>query len=327
MKRIGYLYERIMTLENVAEAWRKYNANRPVHLRIEYCEARAQRILDAMRADFASVIGRPRLKTIYEGGKRRELQIPSFKSAIAQLAMWNVCGKYVERRVHAHSYSSRLGMGGHKAFRERSHFVQRHRRGRARYCLYFDVSKYYQHINHRILMDRLERIFKDRKVLDLFRIVIDSAYEGLPIGYPFSHALANLYLTPMYHLVMSDKRVSRGFVYMDNHLFFSRWKKALSDARLMAQRWLAGMGCTIKGDWQIFPTVRRAVKICGFCIRAGKTPRLYRRIWRNIMKNLDRLARDFALSDYLSLMSRKGWLMAIKKTYTPSIKLEGAYLW
>ena len=125
----------------------------------------------------------------------------------------------------------------------------------------------------------------------------------------------------------SDRRISRGFVYMDNHLFFSRWKKPLVKARESVTRWLNGVGCAMKRDWQIFPTASRAVRICGFAIRAGASARLYRRLWRRIRRNLDALARDFALADYLSLMSRKGWLMAINKQHTRAVKFEGGYLW
>lgn len=327
MKRHGYLYDRVMTVENVMKAGEAYNAKRPVALRREVSVEFAKKLVEEMGKDFAEVIGKPRRKIIFEGGKKRELQIPTFRSSIAQLALWNVCGKFVERRIHARSYSSRLGMGGHKAFRECSHFVQRNWRGKAKYCFYFDVAKYYAHIDRRIMMDRLSKIFKDERILTMFRVVLESAEEGLPIGYPFSHALANLYLTPLYHLVMSDKKVSRGYVYMDNHIFFSRWKKPLQRAKESVVRWLAGVGCTMKKDWQIFPTVGRAVRICGFAIRAGKTARLYRRLWRRIRENIDELVRDFTTEDYLSLMSRKGWLMAINKQHTKSVRLKGGYIW
>ncbi len=323
MKRHGYLYEKVMTVENVMKAVDAYNAKRPVALRREISREYAQRLLDDMKRDFAGVVGKPRRKVIFDGGKRRELQIPSFKSSIAQLALWNICGAFVERRIHSRSYSSRLGMGGHKAFRECSHFVRRNWKGKAKYCFYFDIAKYYRHIDRRIMMDRLATIFKDKNILELFRIVLDSADEGLPIGYPFSHALANLYLTPLYHLVMSDGKVSRGVVYMDNHLFFSKWKKPLFRARDAVVNWLAGVGCAMKRDWQIFPTAARAVRICGFGIRAGMSARLYRRLWRRIMRNLDALAHGFALANYLSLMSRKGWLMAIHKQNTPAIITGG----
>lgn len=326
MKRHGYLYEKIFTLENVEAAWHAYNKHRPLSLRVEYDPVRAAQILERMKTDFRECIGKPRIKYIFEAGKRRRLQIPSFASSVAQLALWNVCGEFVERRIHAHSYSSRKGMGGHLAARKISRFVHTHADGAARYALTFDIRKYYQHINPVIMMDRLRTVFKDARVLELFKVVLDSADEGLPIGYPFSHALANLCLVPLYMLIMSVKGVSRGDVYMDNHVFFSAHKKPLHRAREYAQGWLRGIGCELKNDWQIAPVLSRGVKICGFVIGVHGV-RLYRRLWRRTLRNFDRLTETWDYHEYLSLMSRKGWLMAANKHHSNKFKIEGGYLW
>ncbi len=326
MKRKGNLYDGVMTIETVRAAWRAYNARRPVALRHDYDEEHARQILNRMRTDYSGIIGKPRIKHIYESGKVRRLQIPSFDSAIAQLSLWHVCGSFVERRIHSQSFSSRRGMGGHLAARKVERFVHQHENDGARYCLYFDVRKYYQHIDRRIMMDRLERIFKDRKILELFRVVLESADEGLPIGYPFSHALANLYLTPLYFLVRSIRGVAKAYVYMDNWIVFSKYKSPLRRALAAAKRWLGGVGCQVKNDWQIYPTASRGVRVCGFVITHGST-RLYRRIWHRIVRNVDFYRRRPTLSLYRSLMSRLGWLKAINMQFNPALKIEGEYLW
>jgi len=327
MKRVGYLYEKIMTLDNVVAAWELYNARRPPHLRKEIDMAVCQRILDGMKNDFKKVIGRPRIKYIRESGKIRRLQVPSFYSTIAQTAIWNVCGRYVERRIHAQSFSSRKGMGGHLAAHKCERFVHQHGNDDAKYCFYFDIKKYYQHIDKRLLMDRLSTVFKDKRVLDLFRVIVYSSDEGLPIGYPFSHALANLFLVPLYFLLKSVKFVSRIYVYMDNWSVFSRFKKPLRKAHDLAVRWLDGVGCSIKSDWQIFPTKCRGVKICGFVVTHGST-RLYKGIWRRLRHAFDRYQEKPNTRLYLSLMSRLGWLKAINRQYDPIfLTKHGGYLW
>lgn len=327
MKRVGYLADKVFTRENVRAAWDAYNKNRPVKLRKAFDQRRADRILQAARRDFAAVVADPREKTIFESGKERRLQIPRFAASIAMLMLWNVAGPYVEKRIHSMSFSSRKGMGGHLAAAKCSRFLRTHRKD-AKYSLYFDVRKFYQHIQARIMMARLEAIFKDRRILDMFDAVLRSATGGLPIGYPFSHSLANLYLVPLYFLVRSIKGVSRAFVYMDNWIVFARFKKAAHKARIAAKAWLAGMGCEIKDDWQVFPTASRRVKICGFALHAARPPRLYRRIWRRTRRAFCVFAAHPTKRLYLSLMSRKGWLMAINKHFSPAFKLpNGGYLW
>jgi len=109
---------------------------------------------------------------------------------------------------------------------------------------------------------------------------------------------------------------------------FARFKKAAHKARIAAKAWLAGMGCEIKDDWQVFPTASRRVKICGFALHAAHPPRLYRRIWRRTRRAFCVFAAHPTKRLYLSLMSRKGWLMAINKHFSPVFKLpNGGYLW
>lgn len=327
MKRIGYLYEKVMTLDNVVEAWELYNRRRPLHLRKEVNMEEAKRILEMMMSDFIGVIGRPRTKYIREAGKMRKLQIPSFRSTIAQTALWNVCGGFIERRIHMQSFSSRKNMGGHLAAKKCERFIHQHGNGDAKYCFYFDIKKYYQHIDKRILMDRISTVFKDARIIELFRVIVYSTPEGLPIGYPFSHALANLFLVPLYFLLKSVKHVSKIYVYMDNWTVFSRYKKALRKALKHAMAWLSGVGCEMKPDWQIFPTKSRGVKICGFVITHGST-RLYRRIWHRVMRNFDKFAKMRDREDLrLSLMSRLGWLKAVNQHHNPIFLIEGRYVW
>lgn len=326
MKRVGYLYEKVIAYENIVGAMADYDAKRPVRLRRGIDYHLAWEIKRQMETDFTGAIGKPRVKVIREYGKERILQIPCYRSCIAQIALWRVCGHFVERRVHAQSFSSRKGFGGHLAAKKCARFVHTHGDGDARYCLYFDIRKYYQHIRKDIVMERLATVFKDERILAMFRAVVESAEGGLPIGYPFSHALANLYLIPLYFILKSERLISKIFVYMDNWTAFSRFKKPLHRALLVAKRWLAGVGCCVKGDWQMFPTTARGAKVCGFVIGCGQT-RLYRGNWRRTMRDFRRAANGDKRK-MLSMASRRGWLRQINREYSRCFVTEkGTYLW
>ena len=325
MKRVGYLYEKVIDYDNIIGAMADYDSHRPVCLRRGIDYRLAWELKEKMETDFAAVIGKPRVKIIHEYGKERRLEIPSYCSCIAQLALWRVCEPYVEKRIHTQSFSSRKGYGGHKAAKKCERFIHQHGDDKAKYCLYFDIKKFYQHIRKDKVMERLETVFKDKRVLDMFRAVVYSTEQGLPIGYQFSHALANLYLVPLYFLLRCVKNVSKVFVYMDNWTVFSRYKKALHRAVDLARGWLARMGCAIKSDWQIFPTVARGVKICGFVIGRGQT-RLYRGNWRRTMRDFRRAV---GMDDHakISMASRRGWLRSINREYSRCFCTEKGYLW
>ena len=325
-KRHGYLCDKIMTRENTYAAMLKFNSGRDIDCRVEPSWDYADYLLYQMRHNFVDLIGRPARQTIIEAGKVRKLQVPSVNACIAMIAIWLICGPFVEARIHSHSYSSRVGYGGYRAMHEVAKFVRENEEGQADWGFFFDIAQCYAHIMPPIAMDRLRTVFKDRRVLWMFDVVLQSAWEGLPIGYPFSHAIANLVLVPLYAMMLSYKYVSAGFVYMDNHLFFSHYKNTLRNLRPKVERWLEGIGCHMKGDWQIYRVEDRGVNICGFKVFPDHI-KLYRRIWHRTMRNFDTLQADWQKKDYLSLMSRKGWLMGAKKQYSPVFLIEGGYLW
>ena len=331
MKRVGWLKDKVLELENVYGAMEDYNRRRPIYRRRAPDYAKAADILARMKTNYAEVIGVPRKKEIHESGKIRSLEIPSYESCVAQLALWRVCGRYIEKRIHSQSFSSRVGMGGHLAHAKCRRFIRQHAKDDAKYCLYFDIKKFYQHIDKRVVMEQLQTIFKDEDILRMFFAVVYSTEQGLPIGYPFSHALANLYLTPLYYSMFAiggaRYRVSKIFVYMDNWAVFSHYKKTLHRARKFAEIWLERVGCEMKGDWQVFPLCHRYVNICGFRERRGDT-KLYRRVWHRLMHNFDMMTAEPEVEHYkLSMMSRLGWLKAINKTYSPCFSTAKGYLW
>lgn len=326
MKRVGHLYEKVVTLDNIVNAMVDYDSRRPCWLRKGVDVDLAREILSKMETDFKGLIGTPRKKVIREYGKERELQIPSYQSCVAQIALWRVCEPYVDKRLHNQTFSSRKGYGGHLMARKCERFIHLNGGGKAKYALYFDIRKFYQHIDHEVVMRRLATVFKDKRVLSMFRDVVDSSEVGLPIGYLFSHALANLYLVPLYDILKSIKSVSKIYVYMDNWTLFSRYKKPLHKAVVAAKEWLASVGCEMKGDWQLFPTASRGVKVCGFVVGHGQT-RLYRGNWLRTRRDFRRAERGDEKAN-LSMASRRGWLRAIRREYSNSFRTKkGTYLW
>ena len=326
MKRTGNLYEKVMTVSNVVNAMEKYNRTRPDYKRRTIDYEWASNFLQKMKEDYKSIIGTPRILEITTNGKQRQLQIPSYESCIAQIALWNICEPYIEKRIHTQSFASRKGYGGHKAARKCRRFVHQYIDTYAKYHLYFDIKKFYQHINKEIVIRDIRRIFKDEKLIELFEIIVNSAIEGLSIGYTFSQSLANLYLVPIYYKLIEIKNISKIYVYMDNWIVFSKYKKPLHKVVDIANKELAKIGCKMKEDWQIAPTAKRPVKICGFIISDNNT-RLYKKIYRRILRNIDKITEKPTEKLHRSLMSRRGWIREINREYSPAFMVDGKYLW
>ena len=61
------------------------------------------------------------------------------------------------------------------------------------YCLKMDIVKFYPSIDHDILKTILRKKIKDKDLLWLLDVIIDSA-DGVPIGNYLSQYFANIYL-------------------------------------------------------------------------------------------------------------------------------------
>ncbi|MGL4998835.1 MAG: hypothetical protein ACRC5T_07710, partial [Cetobacterium sp.] len=109
----------------------------------------------------------------------------------------NILGEYFDKWNISQTYASIKKRGIHKAKRDVEKIVF----GNPNlYCLKIDIKKYYDNINNEILFEKLKNKFKDKKLLNLFKIIIFSRGDvGQPIGSLLSQYLGNFYLNDLDH--------------------------------------------------------------------------------------------------------------------------------
>jgi retron-type reverse transcriptase len=186
MKRIGFLYEQIVSVENcklaIQNASRHKGKRQAVKEVMNNLDTYAQDLSERLiRLDFLSPY---RTRIIKDGlsGKERELQIPAFypdqcaHHAIVQILqpiflkssyLWS-CANIPNRGIdHACKGVERATV------RDKKH---------AKYCVKMDISKFYPSIPHDKLKERLREKIKDEKALQILFKVIDSHSPGIPIG-------------------------------------------------------------------------------------------------------------------------------------------------
>lgn len=306
--RVGHLFERIATRENVVAAWEDYNRNRPVCRRREIDDAEVNSIL-AELSSWTFDFGKPREKDIWECGKIRHLKIPSFRSTIAQYAIFRVINPILDARLPEMSMSSRKGRGGHLLAKKVNRKI-RTDRGDTAFALYFDIRKFYDHIRLDDAIRALSRVVKDQKVVSLVMQMFSPCGNGLPIGYVGAHMLANLVGAEIFRRLRQFKGVTYGCVYMDNFHFFARSRAPLHRLQKCAAKVLAEYGMTMKPDWQVFSVADRGVRIAGIVVKPRGTNALYRRTFRRMMAAMNRAFERPNERNLNSVMSYLGWLMA-----------------
>ncbi|WP_241264369.1 group II intron reverse transcriptase/maturase, partial [Bowmanella dokdonensis] len=137
------------------------------------------------------------------GGGKRPLGIPTVIDRIIQQAMAQVLTPIFDPAFSAHSYGFRPGRNGQQAVKRVQQIIKQKRR----IAVDVDLSKFFDRVNHDLLMSLLSRRVHDKRLKQLIGRylragVIDSqlyqeTHEGVPQGGPLSPLLANIMLDPL----------------------------------------------------------------------------------------------------------------------------------
>jgi RNA-directed DNA polymerase len=134
------------------------------------------------------------------GGGERELGIPTAFDRFIQQALLQVLQPRFDPTFSDASYGFRPGRSAHEAVLRAQAYVQE---GRS-FVVDIDLEKFFDRVNHDMLMGRLAQRIADRRVLRLIRRYLNAGvlasgvvierHEGTPQGGPLSPLLANVLL-------------------------------------------------------------------------------------------------------------------------------------
>ena len=134
------------------------------------------------------------------GGGVRQLGIPTVVDRLVQQAILQVLDPLLDPTFSASSYGFRPGRGAHDALAAARQYVAD---GRV-IVVDLDLEKFFDRVNHDILMSRLARRITDKRLLRIIRRFLQAGMmqngvcvardEGTPQGGPLSPLLANLLL-------------------------------------------------------------------------------------------------------------------------------------
>ena len=134
-------------------------------------------------------------------GGARTLGIPTVLDRLIQQALLQVLQPIFEAGFSESSYGFRPGRNAHQAVQAAQRYVQQGRQ----WVVDIDLEKFFDRVNHDILMSRVARHVKDERVLKLIRRyleaglmrdgVVEARDTGTPQGGPLSPLLSNILLT------------------------------------------------------------------------------------------------------------------------------------
>jgi RNA-directed DNA polymerase len=144
-----------------------------------------------------------------EGGGVRKLGIPTVLDRFIQQALMQVLQGRWDRTFSEHSFGFRPGRSAHQAVAKAQEYV-----ALGNHCVVdIDLEKFFDRVNHDILMGRIARRVADKRCLKLVRAFLNAGVmenglvsptdEGTPQGGPLSPLLSNIVLDDL------DKELER----------------------------------------------------------------------------------------------------------------------
>ncbi len=292
MKRIGNLYERIISVENLQLADRKArrgkSASYGVRTHDKNREANILALHEALRTKTFKTSPYD-VFTVHDPKERVIYRLPYYPDRIVHHAIMNILEPIWTRTFTHNTFSCVKGRGIEGCARYVARKIESYK-GRPLYCLKIDIKKFYPSIDHEVEKRIIRRRLKDPDLLWLLDEIIDSA-PGLPIGNYLSQYLANLFLCYMMHRLNEVERVDCA-EYADDIIVLADSKERLRGVLAVLREELSGLRLTMKGNWQIFPVAENRFDRSGRAIdNVGY--RFYRRqrlIRKGIKQNFCRAA-------------------------------------
>ena len=232
------LMEEVCQRDNLWKALKRVQANKgapgvdgmtvrglPKYLKRHWPKIREQLLLGTYRPQPVKRVEIPKP----DGGVRK-LGIPTALDRFIQQAVQQVLGARWDRTFSEHSYGFRPGRSAHQAVAQAQAYIVE---GYG-FTVDMDLEKFFDRVNHDLLMGRIAKRVEDKRLLKLIRAflnagvmengLVSSSEEGTPQGGPLSPLLSNLLLDDLDKEL--ERRGHRFVRYADDCNIYVRSRRA-----------------------------------------------------------------------------------------------------
>lgn len=234
----GELLDRMLERSNLRLAYQRVKQNGGAPgidgVTVKDLQAHLKKRWDTVKAELLTGTYKPapvrRVEIPKPGGGIRLLGIPTVMDRLIQQALLQVMTPIFDPYFSPNSFGFRSGKRAHDAVKQAQAYIQEG----YRYVVDMDLEKFFDRVNHDILMARVARKVKDKRVLKLIRGYLNAGVmengvtketvEGTPQGGPLSPLLANILLDDLDREL--TKRGHRFVRYADDCNIFVKSKRA-----------------------------------------------------------------------------------------------------
>ncbi|CAB1369931.1 Retron-type reverse transcriptase [Denitratisoma oestradiolicum] len=242
----------VLASDNLRTAWNRVKANKgapgidgvtiedfPAYLRTHWEDIRHQLETGRYRPSAVRRVEIPK-----DDGGKRLLGIPTVMDRVIQQAIAQVLTPIFDPSFSASSFGFRPGRNAHQAIRQ----VQRHVKDGYAMAVDIDLAKFFDTVNHDVLMKILGRTIRDKALLALIGRYLRAGVQvgehiepndiGTPQGGPLSPLLANILLNELDHEL--ERRGHHFARYADDMVVLVKSRRAGERVMQSLTRYLEG---------------------------------------------------------------------------------------
>ncbi len=235
--QLRHTFEDIIKLENLLSAWQEFILGKKKKKDVQVFSRDLLDNILTLQQDLAN-------KIYQHGGyedfyvndpKRRHIHKASVRDRLLHHAIYRILYPFFDKTFIADSFSCRNNKGMHKAldsFRAMFYKVSKNDHCTC-WVLKCDIRKFFDSIDHKILLSILANYIYDKDIMDLLRNIVESYSNksgvGLPLGNLTSQLFANVYMNIFDQFVKHELKVKHYIRYADDFVFLSIDKKYLEN--------------------------------------------------------------------------------------------------
>ncbi|MBU2634968.1 reverse transcriptase/maturase family protein [Patescibacteria group bacterium] len=176
--------------------------------------------------------------------KPRHIHKACVRDRVLHHAVFRILYPIFDKSFIFDSYSCRINKGTHRAVNRLNCFAGKASKNNTKtiYILKLDIKKFFDSIDHNILLSLIKKKIKDEDVIRLIEIIIKSFStkynKGIPLGNITSQLFANIYLNELDYYIKHNLRIKYYIRYCDDFIIINNNEEYLEKLILIIDNFL-----------------------------------------------------------------------------------------
>ncbi|MBI4167852.1 MAG: hypothetical protein HY515_02745 [Candidatus Aenigmarchaeota archaeon] len=284
------LYGRLCLMKNLRKAFKKARKGKGTKLYVTEFQKDLEKNLLQLQKELRKQTYKPcRMRTfVICDPKSRVISASAFRDRVVHHALCNIIEPIFDKTFIYDSYANRKGKGTHAALNRFGYFARKvsgngkllpyakNKNQVYGYVLKADIRRYFDSVDHEVMMRAISRKIHDEKVIWLARKILDNhtSEKGMPIGNLTSQFFANVYLNELDYFVKHRLKAKYYIRYVDDFVILHPSKEKLESFKAAINEFLKTIKLELHPQKSQVVPLQKGIKLLGFRVfSAYKLPK------------------------------------------------------